>query len=55
LALVLSGGGFVQTLNSPLACNREHPLLDGLIACGPLLKDKLLEFLAPYSQPVSGR
>jgi myo-inositol-1(or 4)-monophosphatase len=54
-ALVVSGGGFVQTLNSPLACNRENPLLDGLIACGPLLKDRVLEFLAPYSQLVSGK
>jgi len=54
-ALVLSGGGFVQPLNAPLACNRENPLFDGLIACGPLLKDKVLEFLAPYSQLVSGK
>jgi len=51
-ALVLSGGGFVQTLHSPLACNNEHILIDGLIACGPLLKDELLQFLAPYSQPM---
>ncbi|MBO0910669.1 MAG: 3'(2'),5'-bisphosphate nucleotidase CysQ [Acidobacteria bacterium] len=54
-ALVLAGGGFVQTLNSPLACNREDPRLDGLIASGPLLKDELLEFLAPYSQLVGGK
>jgi myo-inositol-1(or 4)-monophosphatase len=54
VALIMSGGGFVQALNSPLACNRENPLFDGLIACGPLLKDKLLELLAPYSQLVSG-
>ena len=54
-ALIASGGGFVQALNGPLTCNRENPLLDGLIACGPLLKDKLLEFLAPYSQLVSGQ
>jgi myo-inositol-1(or 4)-monophosphatase len=51
-ALVLSGGGFVQTLQSPLACNRENLLIDGLIACGPFLKDELLRFLAPYSQPM---
>jgi myo-inositol-1(or 4)-monophosphatase len=47
-ALVASGGGFVQALNGPLSCNRENPLLDGLIACGPGLKDELLQFLAPY-------
>jgi myo-inositol-1(or 4)-monophosphatase len=49
-ALVLSGGGFVQTLHSPLTCNNESLLIDGLIACGPFLKDELLEFLAPHRQ-----
>jgi len=53
-ALILSGGGFVQPLNAPLRMNLENPRLDGLIACGPLLKDELLEFLAPYSLPVGG-
>ena len=47
-ALVASGGGFVQTLSGPLSCNRKDPLLDGFIACGPLLKDSLLELLEPY-------
>lgn len=47
-ALIASAGGFVQTLDSPLTCNRKDPLLDGLIAGGPLLKDELLQFLAPY-------
>ena len=51
-ALVLSGGGFVETLDSPLVCNRKDPLISGLIAGGPLLKDELLEFLAPYTQAV---
>jgi len=46
-ALILSGGGFVQTLSSPLECNRKDPLVDGLIACGPQLKQPLLRFLAP--------
>lgn len=52
-ALVASSGGFVQTLNSELTCNHRKPLLDGLIACGSLLKDDLLEFLAPYRQAAS--
>jgi myo-inositol-1(or 4)-monophosphatase len=54
-ALVASAGGFVQTLSSPLSCNRRNPLIDGLIACGPLLKDELLQFLAPHLQPVPGK
>jgi myo-inositol-1(or 4)-monophosphatase len=51
-ALALSGGGFVQTLTSPLVCNRKEPKIEGLIACGPRLKDELLRFLSPYLQPV---
>jgi myo-inositol-1(or 4)-monophosphatase len=47
-ALIASASGFVQTLQGPLICNRKNPLIDGLIACGPFLKDDLLEFLAPY-------
>jgi myo-inositol-1(or 4)-monophosphatase len=55
-ALVVSGGGCAQTLeSSDLVCNRKHPLISGLIACGPLLKDELLDFLAPRLQPVSGQ
>ena len=53
-ALVASGGGFVQTLNAQLVCNSKDPLLDGFIACGPLLKDQLLELLQPHLQPVAG-
>lgn len=49
-ALIASAGGFVQTLGSPLTCNRKNPLIDGLIAGGPLLEDELLQFLAPYLQ-----
>ncbi|HTZ82708.1 MAG TPA: 3'(2'),5'-bisphosphate nucleotidase CysQ [Candidatus Acidoferrales bacterium] len=42
-ALVASAGGFVSTLeNTPLVCNRKNPLLTGLLASGPLLKDELL-------------
>lgn len=46
-ALIASAGGFVQTLSSSLTCNRKDPLIDGLIACGPFLKDELLRLLAP--------
>ncbi len=42
-ALVASAGGFVSTLeNTPLQCNRKNPLLTGLLASGPSLKDELL-------------
>lgn len=42
-ALVLSAGGFVSTLeNSALRCNNKSPLLSGLLACGPRLRDPLL-------------
>lgn len=50
-ALVLSAGGQVQTLeNSSLICNQKNPLLSGLIACGPNLKNELLQFLSPQLQ-----
>ena len=54
-ALMASAGGFVQTLHSPFSCNRRDPLIDGLIACGPLLKDELLQLLAPHLQSVPKR
>lgn len=54
-ALIASAGGFVQTLNSRLTLNRKDSLIDGLIACGPSLKDELLQFLAPHVQPVPRR
>ncbi|MFZ0733003.1 MAG: 3'(2'),5'-bisphosphate nucleotidase CysQ [Candidatus Sulfotelmatobacter sp.] len=42
-ALVSSAGGFVSTLEStPLVCNRKNPLLSGLLASGPHLKEELL-------------
>ena len=42
-ALVTSSGGFVATLdNAPLQCNRKNPLLSGLLASGPFLKEELL-------------
>lgn len=54
-ALIASAGGFVQTLDAPLTCNRKDPLIDGLIAGGPFLKNDLLQFLAPYVQPRHGK
>jgi len=48
-ALVLSGGGFVTTLEkTDLTANRRDPLLSGLVACGPLLKDELLALVEPH-------
>ena len=42
-ALVSSAGGFVSTLeNSSLRCNNKSPLLTGLLACGPFMRDELL-------------
>src|SRR5579864_6572025 len=46
VALVTSAGGFVSTLeNTPLQCNRRDPLISGLIACGPFLREPLLQLL----------
>lgn len=48
-ALVQSAGGYVQLLDgSPLGCNRERPLVPGLIACGPNVREELLKFLVAY-------
>jgi len=45
-ALVESAGGFVLTLErGPLRCNRRDPLLSGLLAGGPYLREPLLEML----------
>jgi myo-inositol-1(or 4)-monophosphatase len=53
-ALVLSGGGHVQTLeNTDLRCNNKNPLLSGLIACGPFLRPELLRLLDAYRQPAA--
>src|SRR5208283_2034184 len=52
VALVTSAGGFVSTLeNCPLECNRRNPLISGLIACGPLLREPLLSLLENHMQP----
>jgi myo-inositol-1(or 4)-monophosphatase len=48
-ALVQSAGGFVSTLEkTALIANRRDPLLSGLLACGPGLKDPLLALVAPH-------
>jgi myo-inositol-1(or 4)-monophosphatase len=48
-ALVISAGGFVRTLeNSSLRCNRKSPLLSGLLAGGPYLRDELFALVNEY-------
>lgn len=48
-ALVQSAGGFVSTLEkTPLTANRRDPLLSGLLASGPFLKDQLLALVEPH-------
>jgi myo-inositol-1(or 4)-monophosphatase len=51
VALVLSNGGFVRTLDDrPLRFNQPRPLVSGLIACGAALAPELisrLELLPP--------
>ncbi len=47
-ALVESAGGFVATLdNTPLRCNKRNPLLSGLLASAPGLRDELLRLIQP--------
>lgn len=49
VALVESAGGFVGTLEKgTLIANRRDPLLSGLLACGPFLKDELLAVVDPH-------
>jgi myo-inositol-1(or 4)-monophosphatase len=52
-ALVLSAGGFVSTLEkTDLTANRRDPLLTGLLASGPKLKDALLNLVEPHQSGV---
>jgi myo-inositol-1(or 4)-monophosphatase len=52
-ALVESAGGWVRKLdNSPLRCNQKHPLISGLLAGGPFLRDPLLVLLDRHSQTI---
>lgn len=51
-ALVLSAGGYVATLDrAPLRCNSKDPLISGLLACGPKLRDGLLAAVADHVEP----
>ena len=53
-ALVKSAGGFVSTLEkTELSANRRDPLLSGLLASGPLLKNQLLALLEPHMRVAS--
>jgi myo-inositol-1(or 4)-monophosphatase len=55
-ALVTAAGGYVQTLeNTPLKCNRRDPLLTGLIACAPGLRNELVALLSDHLQPAARR
>jgi len=48
-ALVRSAGGFVSTLDkTSMTANHRDPLLSGLLASGPLLKDELLRLVEPH-------
>lgn len=48
-ALMQSAGGFVSTLDkSNLLANRRDPLLSGLLASGPYLKDQLIALVEPH-------
>ena len=53
-ALVGSAGGFVSTLeNTPLECNRKNPLLSGLLASGPFLREELLAAVQAHLPAIS--
>ena len=53
-ALVLSAGGFVQTLEkTDLKCNQKSPLITGLIAGGPHLRSELFAMLNNHRNPVT--
>ncbi len=55
-ALVSSAGGFISTLeNSPLRCNRQSPLLSGLLAGGPFLRDELFALVSDHLPENFGR
>jgi myo-inositol-1(or 4)-monophosphatase len=51
-ALVLSAGGFVSTLeNTALGCNKKNPLISGLLASGPYLREGLLAAVSEHIEP----
>ena len=52
-ALVESAGGWVLKLdNSPLRCNQKNPLISGLLAGSPFLREPLLLLLDRHAQTV---
>jgi myo-inositol-1(or 4)-monophosphatase len=53
-ALVESAGGWVLKLdNSTLRCNQKNPLISGLLAGAPALRDPLLALLDRHAQTAS--
>ena len=55
-ALVESAGGWAVKLDhSPLRCNQKNPLISGLLAGGPFLKDPLLAMLDRHLQTAAER
>lgn len=53
-ALVESAGGYVATLDdAALTCNNRSPLLRGLVACGPLLREKLVALVQQQLSSIS--
>jgi myo-inositol-1(or 4)-monophosphatase len=51
-ALVESAGAFVGTLeNTPLRGNHKNPLLSGLLASGPYLREQLLAAVSAHIEP----
>jgi myo-inositol-1(or 4)-monophosphatase len=55
-ALVESAGGWTLKLDhSPLRCNQRDPLISGLLAGGPFLRDALLAMLERHAQTAAER
>jgi myo-inositol-1(or 4)-monophosphatase len=54
--LVQSAGAFVSTLDkADLTANRRDPLLSGLLASGPFLRDQLLALVEPHLRVAQAR
>jgi myo-inositol-1(or 4)-monophosphatase len=52
-ALVEAAGGWTLKLDhTPLRCNQKNPLITGLLAGGPFLRDPLLLMLNQHSQTI---
>jgi myo-inositol-1(or 4)-monophosphatase len=55
-ALVESAGGFVLTLeNTRLVCNKKNPLMTGLLAGAPHLREELLAAVDQYLEPATAK